>query len=156
METTWLNLITIDEETGDVLASVGGSIKGFFNFTIGGFDTQLDILLLLMCADVITGTIAGIKNTGFMSSKCRDGITKKIITIILVSVCHMLGVVLELPMIRNAVIIAFVLNETASIFENVENMGYGKIIPEKIRNILKVAKDKKMNDLQSKIGEGKK
>ena len=68
----------------------------------------------------------------------------------------MLGIVLELPMIRNAVIVAFVLNEVASIFENVENMGYGKIIPEKIRNILRVAKDKKMNDLQSKIGEGKK
>ena len=155
MEKTWLNLITLDDH-GEVLASISGSIIGFFNFTIGGFDTQLDILLILMCADVITGTIAGIKNTGFMSSKCRDGITKKIVTIILVSVCHMLGIVLELPMIRNAVIVAFVLNETASIFENVENMGYGKIIPEKIRNILKVAKDKKMNDIQSKIGEGKK
>lgn len=155
METTWLNLITLDDH-GEVLASIGGSISGFFNFTIGGFDTQLEILLLLMCADVVTGTIAGIKTTGFMSGKARDGLTKKIITIILVSVCHMLGIILELPMIRNAVIVAFVLNEVASIFENVENMGYGKIIPEKIRNILKVAKDKKMNDLQSKIGEGKK
>ena len=155
METTWLNLITLDDH-GEVLASIGGSISGFFNFTIGGFDTQLEILLLLMCADVVTGTIAGIKKTGFMSGKARDGLTKKIITIILVSVCHMLGIILELPMIRNAVIVAFVLNEVASIFENVENMGYGKIIPEKIRNILKVAKDKKMNDLQSKIGEGKK
>lgn len=155
METTWMNLITIDD-TGEVLASLGGNIQGFFNFTIGGFDTQLEILLLLMCADVVTGTIAGIKNTGFMSGKARDGLTKKIITIILVSVCHMLGIILELPMIRNAVIVAFVLNEVASIFENVENMGYGKIIPEKIRNILKVAKDKKMNDLQNKIGESKK
>lgn len=155
MERAWLNFTMIDDN-GELLAGISGSLKDFFKFTIGGFDTQLDILLLLMCCDVVTGTIAGIKQTGFVSSKCRDGITKKIITIILVSVCHMLGIILELPMIRNAVIIAFVLNEVASIFENVENMGYGKIIPAKVRNILKVAKDRQENtDITKKIGDKK-
>ena len=155
MERAWLNFTMIDDN-GELLAGIRGSLKDFFKFTIGGFDTQLDILLLLMCCDVVTGTIAGIKQTGFVSSKCRDGITKKIITIILVSVCYMLGIILELPMIRNAVIIAFVLNEVASIFENVENMGYGKIIPAKVRNILKVAKDRQENtDITKKIGDKK-
>lgn len=155
MERAWLNFTMIDDN-GELLAGISGSLKDFFKFTIGGFDTQLDILLLLMCCDVVTGTIAGIKQTGFVSSKCRDGITKKIITVILVSVCHMLGIILELPMIRNAVIIAFVLNEVASIFENVENMGYGKIIPAKVRNILKVAKDRQENtDITKKIGDKK-
>ena len=155
MERAWLNFTMIDDN-GELLAGISGSLKDFFKFTIGGFDTQLDILLLLMCCDVVTGTIAGIKTSGFISSKCRDGVTKKIITIILVSVCHMLGIILELPMIRNAVIIAFVLNEVASIFENVENMGYGKIIPAKVRNILKVAKDRQENtDNTKKIGEKK-
>lgn len=155
MERAWLNFTMIDDN-GELLAGISGSMKEFFKFAIGGFDTQLDILLLLMMCDVITGTIAGVKQTGFMSSKCRDGITKKIITIILVSVCHMLGIVLELPMIRNAVIIAFVLNEVASIFENVENMGYGKIIPQKVRNILKVAKDKQEStDITKKAGDRK-
>ena len=155
MERAWLNFTMIDDN-GELLAGVSGSLKDFFKFTIGGFDTQLDILLLLMCCDVVTGTIAGIKTTGFISSKCRDGITKKIITIILVSVCHMLGIILELPMIRNAVIIAFALNEVASIFENVENMGYGKIIPAKVRNILKVANDRQEStDITKKIGDKK-
>lgn len=154
MERAWLNFTMIDD-SGELLAGISGSLKDFFKFTIGGFDTQLDILLLLMCCDVVTGTIAGVKTSGFMSSKCRDGVTKKIITIILVSVCHMLGIILELPMIRNAVIIAFVLNEVASIFENVEKMGYGKIIPDKVRNILKVAKDKQENDITKKIGDKK-
>ena len=155
MERAWLNFTMIDDN-GELLAGVSGSLKDFFKFTIGGFDTQLDILLLLMCCDVVTGTIAGIKTTGFISSKCRDGITKKIITIILVSVCHMLGIILELPMIRNAVIIAFALNEVASIFENVENMGYGNIIPAKVRNILKVAKDRQEStDITKKIGDKK-
>ena len=154
MRIGWLNMTVLDEH-GQVLTDISGTMNSFFTFTIGGFDTQLDILLLLMACDVVTGTIAGIKTTGFISGRCRDGITKKIMTIILVSVCHMLGIILELPAIRAAVIIAFALNEVASIFENVEKMGYGKLIPEKIRSILNVAKEKELNEFQDKIGKKK-
>lgn len=154
MRIGWMNLTVLDEH-GQVLTDIRGTMSSFFQFTIGGFDTQLDILLILMACDVVTGTIAGIKTTGFISGKCRDGITKKIMTIILVSVCHMLGIILELPAIRAAAIIAFALNEVASIFENVERMGYGKLIPEKIRNILNVAKEKELDEFKNKIEKKK-
>ena len=44
--------------------------------------------------------------------------------------------------IRQAVIIAYLINESGSILENIENLGYGSIIPAVLRKGLKAINQK--------------
>jgi phage-related holin len=43
------------------------------------------------------------------------------------------------------VIIAYLINESGSILENIENLGYGSIIPEVLRKGLKAINQKNSN-----------
>ena len=47
--------------------------------------------------------------------------------------------------IRQAVIIAYLINESGSILENIENLGYGSIIPSVLRKGLKAINQKNSN-----------
>lgn len=151
MGTTLLEVVTLDD-AGEIIAHISATISGLLSAAVGGLDAQIEILFYFMAVDFLTGTYAGIKTEGYISNKCREGLIKKIIIVILVSVCHFMGVVLDFPVIRNAVIIAFAFNEVSSVLENVEKMGYGKLIPEKLRNLLNIAKEQKTNSLKEKLG----
>lgn len=110
-----------------VLGVIGSAIASFF----GGWDAGLATLLIFMGLDYISGLIvAGVfhksnkTDTGSLESKtCWKGLCRKCMTLIFVLVAYRLDLVIGTNYIRDAVIIAFIANETISLVENAGLMG---------------------------------
>ena len=97
-----------------VLGVIGSAIASFF----GGWDAGLATLLIFMGLDYISGLIvAGVFKAGW------KGLCRKCMTLIFVLVAYRLDLVIGTNYIRDAVIIAFIANETISLVENAGLMG---------------------------------
>jgi toxin secretion/phage lysis holin len=122
---------------------VGGGIAAFF----GGWDAALATLILFMAVDYVTGLlVAGLfQNSGKSESGALEsragfkGLCKKGVELLVVLVACRLDLVMGSNFIRDAVIVAFVVNETISIIENAGLMGVP--IPEVITNAIEVLKN---------------
>lgn len=115
---------------------VVGGILSLFSYLLGGLDTLLETLLLMICLDMLTGWISA-AYLGRLSSKISfRGILKKVLMLTVVVVCHrldqlgledviqaILGFPVEHPC-RTLCIWFFLGNEGLSLVENV-----GKVIP---------------------------
>lgn len=114
-------------------AILGGAalVGGVFGQVLGGMDAALITLLIFMAIDYISGLIvAGVfqasdkSASGSLSSvACWQGLLKKGMTLIIVVVAARLDIVLGTAFVRDAVVIAYVVNETISIIENAGLMG---------------------------------
>lgn len=108
-----------------------GLIGSVIATALGGWDQGLATLLTFMGLDYGSGIIVAAvfhnsskTNTGTLESKtCFKGLCKKGMTLIFVLVAYRLDLVLGLNYIRNAVIIAFMVNELISLTENAGLMG---------------------------------
>ncbi|MCM1297652.1 MAG: phage holin family protein [Muribaculaceae bacterium] len=128
---------------------VGGGIAALF----GGFDMALVTLLIFMAADYITGLIvAGVfhtsdktENGALASNEGWKGLCRKGVTLLIVLVACRLDLMIDSNFIRDAVVIAFVVNETISIIENAGLMGVPipTVVTEAIEVLRKKAGDKK-------------
>ena len=105
---------------------VGSFIAGLF----AGWDTSLVTLLLFMGIDYITGLAVAAcgrspkSDTGRLSSKIGwRGLAKKCVSLLLVLVAVRLDIALGTSYIRDAVCIAFTVNELISITENAGRLG---------------------------------
>lgn len=121
-----------------------GAITGFL---YGGWDTLLQVLLIFVIVDYLTGVIAGGTN-GKLSSKVGfRGILKKVMIFVIVAVAHWVDIVVgsatgeEIAIFRDATIFFYVANELLSIIENAGEMGVP--IPEKLMNAVEILKEKK-------------
>ena len=117
-----------------------GVVGGIIVYLLGGWDTLIMTLVCLMCLDYATGILKGIYNKKLSSKTGRQGIIKKIVTLIVVS----LAVALEkigIPAMREMVIMFFAVNEGISILENASEMGLP--IPDQIKNTLLQIRDSK-------------
>lgn len=114
-------------------AILGGAalVGGVIGQVLGGMDAALITLLIFMAIDYISGLIvAGVfqasdkSASGSLSSvACWQGLLKKGMTLIIVVVAARLDIVLGTAFVRDAVVIAYVVNETISIIENAGLMG---------------------------------
>ena len=109
-----------------IVGVVGSFIAGLF----GGWDTSLITLLLFMGIDYITGLAVAAcgkspkSDTGRLSSKIGwRGLAKKCVSLLLVLVAVRLDITLGTSYIRDAVCIAFTVNELISITENAGLLG---------------------------------
>ena len=108
-------------------AIAGGAISQAF----GGWDSAMMTLLIFMAIDYLSGLIvAGVfqasdkSASGSLSSiACWQGLLKKGKTLIIVLVAARLDIVLGTAFVRDAVVIAYIVNETISIIENAGLMG---------------------------------
>ena len=133
------------------LTFVVGVIGGFISTLFGGWSLALQILIIFMLVDYLTGILnAGIfktskkTETGSLSSKVGwKGLCKKGVTLLIVLVACQLDLLLKSTIIRDVTIITFILNEVISIIENAGLMGIP--IPKIIRNAIEL--------LRSKTGE---
>lgn len=127
-----------------VIGVIGSTIASLF----GGFDAALITLIIFMGVDYITGLIvAGVfhksaktKNGALESGAGWKGLCKKGVTLLVVLVACRLDLVMGSNFIRDAVVIAFVANETISIIENAGLMGVP--IPTVITKAIEVLKKK--------------
>lgn len=125
-----------------------GAIGSGIAYAFGGWDSSIATLLIFMLIDYISGlVVAGVfhKSTktqsGTLSSKyCWQGLAKKCMTLVFVIIANRLDLMIGASYIRDAVCIAFVVNELISIIENAKLMGVP--IPEVISKAIDVMNSK--------------
>lgn len=127
-----------------LIGVVGSGVASFF----GGWDAALVTLLIFMGIDYVTGLIvAGVfhksektENGTLESHVGWKGLCRKGVTLLIVLVACRLDLVMGSNFIRDAVVIAFIANETISIIENAGLMGIP--IPTVITKAIEVLKNK--------------
>lgn len=130
------------------ITSVIGVIGGMIASLFGGWDAALVTLVIFMGVDYVTGLIvAGVfhnsektKNGALESRAGWKGLCRKGVTLLVVLVACRLDVVMGSNFIRDAVVIAFIANETISIIENAGLMGIP--IPAAIMRAIDILKNK--------------
>ena len=134
--------------TISLFRSIGSGIA----FIFGGWDASIITLLIFMGVDYITGIIvAGIfhtsqkTKTGALNSRVGwKGLAKKGVTLLFVILAVRLDLLIGANYIRDAVCIAFILNELISIVENAGLMGLP--IPGVITKAIEILKEKEHTD----------
>lgn len=137
----------MDKIKGTVLTIIGvaGSIIADL---LGGWDTALQTLIIFMAVDYITGLVvagvfkkSGKTETGALQSLAGwKGLCRKGMTLLIILVAAQLDKVAGTEVIRNAVIIGYVANESLSIFENAILMGLP--IPKVLKNAVEIMREK--------------
>lgn len=110
-----------------LLGVIGGGIAAAF----GGWDTGMVTLLIFMGVDYLTGlVVAGVfkastkSDSGALESRAGwKGLCRKGMTLFMVLIAAQLDKVIGSDFIRDAVVIAYIANETISIIENAGLMG---------------------------------
>ena len=126
------------------IGAIGAVIAGLF----GGWDAALITLALCMLADYITGLIvAGVFHNspksadGTLESKAGlKGLFRKGGVLLVVLIACRLDLMIGHPLVRDAVIIAFIVNETLSLTENLGLMGVP--IPAVVKEAIHLLKNK--------------
>lgn len=123
---------------------IGSTIAALFR----GWDAALVTLVIFMAVDYITGLLvagvfhrSGKSESGALESHAGwKGLLKKGVTLLVVLVACRLDLLMGSTFIRDAVIIAFIVNEVISIAENAGLMGIR--IPKVITGAIEVLKRK--------------
>ena len=134
----------IPDFSSRVFLAVGGIFGALCSFLFGPIDDAIEWLFVFIAVDYLSGTYAAMKTGQWNSRTGFLGITKKIVMLSLVALCHGLDITSVIPFVsvRDAAVFAFCLNDFGSILENIERMGYGSIIPAPIRKMLKAMEDR--------------
>lgn len=127
-----------------VLGVIGAAIASFF----GGWSAGLTTLLIFMGIDYISGLIvAGVFHNspksegGALESRAGwKGLVRKGMTLLIVLIGCRLDILLGVVYIRDALVIAFIVNELLSIIENMGLMGIP--IPLALESAIELLKDK--------------
>lgn len=139
------------------ICSLIGLLGSAFATLFGGWDAGLITLVIFMAVDYITGVIvAGVFKSsqktehGALESRAGwKGLCRKGVTLLIVLVANRLDIVVGSSFIRDAVVIAFIANETISIVENAGLMGIP--IPKIILKSIEILKKK--SDVEPEEGE---
>jgi toxin secretion/phage lysis holin len=115
----------------NIIYSVVGAVGGFIAAMFGGWSDALITLIVFMAVDYVTGlAVAGIfkkskkSESGALESRAGfKGLCRKGVALLIVLVAVRLDIVMQTTYIKDAVIIAFVANESISIIENAGLMG---------------------------------
>ena len=126
------------------VGAIAGMLWAFLDFCLGGIDTPIKALAILMCMDFITGVTAGY-HTGTLSSRVgAKGLLKKGGIFLSIIIACLLDMAMSMHIFRGMVISAFATIEAMSLVENIDHMGYGEYIPDFLRVRLKQIADEKV------------
>lgn len=136
-----------------IMGAIGSAFASFF----GGWDAALTTLLIFMGIDYLTGLIvAGVfhrsqkTKSGSLESRAGwKGLCRKGVTLLIVLVACRLDLLTGSTFIRDAVVIAFVVNETLSIIENAGLMGVP--IPSIITKAIEILKKKSDVEVEDEV-----
>lgn len=142
-------------EFNAIIGSIGAIIASCF----GGWSAALMTLVIFMGIDYIMGLlVAGVfhKSKKTTNGKLESlagwkGLVRKGVTLTIVLVAYRLDVVIGTTIIKDAVIIAFISNETISIIENASLMGIP--VPKLLSNAIAMLQKKTENTLNNFGGE---
>lgn len=128
------------------ILGIVGAVGAIGTYLLGGWDAALQTLLIFMAIDYITGlVVAGVfhksakSQGGALESKAGfQGLCRKGMVLLIVLVATQLDKMSGTDVIRNAVIIGYIVNETVSIIENAGLMGIP--IPDVIKRAIDILK----------------
>lgn len=132
----------------NILYSTVGVVGGVIAAMFGGWSDALITLIVFMSIDYATGLIvAGVfkkskkSESGALESGAGfKGLCRKGVALLIVLVAVRLDIVMHTSYIKDAVIIAFIANESISIIENAGLMGIP--VPNVIAKAIDVLKEK--------------
>ena len=133
----------------DFICAAAGILGSGIASLFGGWDTALVTLVWFMAIDYVTGMlVAGVFHKspktpggGLESRAGWKGLIRKGVTLLVVLVATRLDLLIgNNSFIRDAVVIAFVINETMSIIENLGLMGIR--VPKVLTRAIEVLKEK--------------
>ena len=138
------NIVTIKTMLCTVVGCAGSMIASAF----GGWDAGLITLIVFMSVDYITGLlVAGVFHTsektesgGLESRAGWKGLCRKGVTLLIVLVAQRIDIVAGTSVVRDAVVIAYIVNEAISITENAGLMGVP--VPDKLMAAIDVLQGK--------------
>ena len=133
----------------DMICAAFGVLGSGIATIFGGWDTALVTLVWFMAIDYVTGLlVAGVfkkspktEGGGLESRAGWKGLVRKGVTLLVVLVATRLDLLIgDGSFIRDAVVIAFVVNEAMSIIENIGLMGVP--VPKTLVKAIEVLKQK--------------
>lgn len=114
------------------------------DFCLGGIDTPIKALAIIMCMDFITGVAIGYRTGNLSSHIGAKGLMKKVSILLCITIACLLDMAMSMSVFRGMVISAFAIIEAMSIIENIDRMGYGAYIPKFLRDHLKQVANEKV------------
>lgn len=130
------------------ICAMAGVIGGFVTGAFGGWSAALSTLLVFMGIDYLSGLVAA--GVFHVSPKSADGtlesragwkgLLRKCMTLLAVLIGARLDLLLGVVYIRDAMVIAFCLNELLSIIENMGLMGVP--MPGVVTNAIELLREK--------------
>ena len=132
----------------EVICGAAVAFGAVISTAFGGWDAGIKTLIIFMAIDYISGlVVAGVfhnstkTDTGTLESRAGwKGLCRKCGTLLLVLVAYRLDLMIGANYIRDAVVIAFIANETISIIENAGLMGIP--LPEVLTNAVDILQKK--------------
>ncbi|BBF45089.1 hypothetical protein lbkm_3848 [Lachnospiraceae bacterium KM106-2] len=106
-----------------VLKCVVAVVVGTLAKWLGGDDTLIDLMIMLVCCDTIFGITKGMKEHNFASSILYWGLVNKATMFVWIAIMYKVDQVLSISILRNTFIIWFCLCDCASIVENTATIG---------------------------------
>ena len=130
------------------ICTVIGAVGGVVTAAIGGWDASMQLLVLAMVIDYITGIlVAGVWHksaksaNGALESRAGfKGLIRKGCILAMVLIAHYMDMAIGTQYIRDALVIGFAANEIISILENLSLMGVQ--YPEVLKKALDIMQDK--------------
>ena len=116
------------------IALVGGLLTSL----LGGWDMALQVLVLFVVLDYITGLVAAYGEQNLNSRVGFRGIAKKILLFVPVAVAYWLDMLLGQEILRSLAIFFYIANEGLSMMENLGRAGVP--FPEQIQEALEQLK----------------
>lgn len=124
-----------------IIQWVFASLGCLLGYIFGNLDGFLIALIVFVIADYITGLCSAFIRKKVSSKVGFKGIIKKICIFIVVAIANIIDVnLLEIPMLRTAVIFFYISNEGISIVENLTILGVP--VPKKLKDVLTQIKEK--------------
>jgi len=123
---------------------IGALFTGIM-YLLGGLDMALQILLMMMALDYVTGILKAIFNKKLNSEIGAKGIVKKVGYLVIIAVATMLDRIIgDTGAIRNVVIFFYIANEGISLIENWVLMGLPmpQIVADTLEQIKKKGENK--------------
>ncbi|MDU5143505.1 MAG: phage holin family protein [Paenibacillus dendritiformis] len=124
-----------------VLKTVFAATGGAASFLFGGWPALLQVLLIIVAVDFVTGVIASGVEGKLKSSIGLIGIARKVFIFLVVAVAHQVDSVLgDQHLLRDAAIFFYLANELLSIIENGGRIGVP--LPPVIKQAVEVLRNK--------------
>ena len=122
------------EQLKTIVGLSGAAVVAAISQLLGGWDMWLQVLVVFIVLDYVTGVLAALCNKELDSSVGHKGIIKKVFILCLVAVACQLDNLAGTEIIRVAVIGFYVSTEGLSILENAIKAGLN--VPEKLKDAL--------------------